>query len=346
MTRILVTGANGHLGANIVRSLLQRGHGVVPFIRRTSNLQGLEGLDLTYRYGDMLDLDSLKAAAEGCEVIIHTAAVYRFWVTDPADLVQETLEGTRNVFEAAKTAGVKRIIYTSTTFAVGASTDPDILYSPNDWNGEPLLPYAKAKVKAEKLAWQLAEETGISLIVFCPDGIMGPFDYSITQSMALLKGWLDGTVVTSLGGASFVDVRDVAEVHAQAVTKGELGQRYIIAGERLSMKDWGEIVTRLTGIKPKHIGAGRRASWLMGGLMELKAKLTGSQPTLTRAMALEFVDRYHYYDCTKTEQAFDFAPRQGEEVIADAIRWLNYVGEIDLPETTALNAYMPSGGAM
>ena len=218
-------------GANVVRSLLRRDHEVVSFVRKTSNLQGLEGLDdLTYRYGDMLDLDSLKAAAEGCEVIIHTAAIYRFYVADPADLIQETLEGTHNVFEAAKTAGVKRVIYTSTTFTIGASTDPDTLYSPSNWNDDPHLPYARAKVKAEKLAWRLADEMGISLIVFCPDGILGPYDYAITESTALLKGWLDGTGVIGGGGASFVDVRDVAEVHAQAVTKGEPGQRYIIAG--------------------------------------------------------------------------------------------------------------------
>jgi dihydroflavonol-4-reductase len=105
VTRILVTGANGHLGANIIRSLLKRGYEVVPFVRPSSDLRGLAPLNLTYAFGDVMDESSLLSAADGCDVIIHTAAVFRFWAEDPADIMQPALEGTRNIFNAAQKNG-------------------------------------------------------------------------------------------------------------------------------------------------------------------------------------------------------------------------------------------------
>lgn len=338
MTRILVTGANGHVGANVVRSLLQRGHEVVPFVRRTSNLRSLEGLRLSYRYGDMLDVDSLRAAMAGCEVVIHTAAIYRFWIKNPDDLIQPTIASTRHLFEAAKTADIKRIVYTSTTFTVGASADPKVLRNADDWNEEQYLPYTRAKVQAEKLAWQLAAETEIPLIVLCPNGILGPYDYAITPTTTILRDLINGTGVTGKGGGSFVDVRDVADIHAQAVTGGETGQRYLIAGENKTMKEYGEIVYQLTGERVRHIEAGRRLTILLAGLMELGAKLAGSEPQLTKDRARELIDRYHYYDCSKTERAFNFKPRGSEEMIRDAVAWLLYLGEIKQPVAGRLSA--------
>ncbi len=328
MTRVLVTGANGHLGANIVRSLLKHGHEVIPFIRRSSDVRGLEGLDLSYRYGDMMDAGSLAAAAQGCEVIIHTAAVYRFWAKNPDDIIRPTLVGTRNLFTAAKQAGVKRIVYTSTTFAVGSSDSPDTLRTAEDWNTDQHLPYTIAKTRGEQQAWQLAGETGIALISLCPNGILGPYDYGMTPTTELLCGLINGSGQTFNSGTSFVDVRDVAEVHARAVDAGTPGQRYIIAGEQLPMRELGDIIARLTGVKPPHIGAGRSLSLVIAGLMEMRARVSGSQPALTRNMVRELIGRYHYYDCEKTWQAFGLTPRPSEEMLVDAIRWLLFIGQI------------------
>ncbi|MDX1417253.1 MAG: NAD-dependent epimerase/dehydratase family protein [Candidatus Promineifilaceae bacterium] len=343
MTRILVTGANGHLGSNIVRRLLRRGHEVVPFVRRTSDLRGLAGLGLSYCYGDIMDVASLRAAMAGCAVVIHTAAVYKMIASNPEDVIQPALTGTHNVFAAAKATNVRRIVYTSSTFAVGSSTHPHMLRTAEDWNDEQHMPYTIAKVQAEKLAWRLADEMGIDMIALCPHGILGPYDYTITPSTELLRNLINGSGVTTEGGVSFVDVREAAEVHAQAVDGGEVGQRYIIAGENMTMKALGAIITRLTGIKPRHIGAGRRGMVLMAAMMELGAKLSGSEPKLTRDMARELIGRYHYYDCEKTKQTFGFAPRPTEEMVADAIRWLLLLGAIKPKAAAQFSAKLPPG---
>lgn len=341
MTRILVTGANGHLGANVVRSLLRREHEVVPFVRRTSDLRGLAGLGLSYQYGDLMDVASLKAAMAGCEVVIHAAAVYKMVAPNPDDIIQPTLVGTQNVFTAALTMGVRRIVYTSTTFAVGASPDPHTLRTANQWNDEQHIPYTIAKVQAERLAWQLAHEAGIEMIALCPNGILGPYDYAVTPTTAVLRNLINGTGITTPGGVSFVDVRDVAEIHAQAVDDGEVGQRYLITGENLTMKALGETITQLTGIKPRHLPLGRGAMWVMAAIMELGAKLSGSEPMLTRDMARELIERYHFYDCETTRRTFGFTPRPTEAMMADAIRWLLHMGEIKPQVAASLAKTLP-----
>lgn len=197
MNRILVTGANGHIGAKIVRSLLKHGYEVVPFVRTTSDLRGLAPLNLTYAYGDVMDESSLLAAAEGCEAIIHTAAVYRYWAKDPEEIMKPALDGTRNMFNAAKKVGVKRIIYTSSVWAVGLSTAPDMLRTTKDWNTDSQNPYEVAKTQSEQVAWQMADEFGIPMIAICPNGVLGPYDFRPTPSTVGFRDLVNGTQVTS-----------------------------------------------------------------------------------------------------------------------------------------------------
>ena len=124
MPRILVTGANGHIGANTVRSLLRRGYDVVPFVRTTSDVRGLEKLGLSYQYGDVMDYPSLVRAVDGCDAIIHHATMYRLWAKNPEDILQPAIVGTQNVFKAAQETQVRRLVYTSSVAAVGSLTKP------------------------------------------------------------------------------------------------------------------------------------------------------------------------------------------------------------------------------
>jgi dihydroflavonol-4-reductase len=328
MPRVLITGANGHIGANTVRSLLRRGHEVIPFVRPTSDLRGVQGLGLDFRHGDVMDGDSLAAAAEGCDVIVHTAAVYRTWTTDPAEVLEPALVGTRNLFEAARAVGVSRVVYTSSVAAVGAGAHPDDLRSEADWHEDARNPYYVAKTESEREAWHLSEAYGIPMIALCPAMVLGLYDYRITPSTEIILALINGTRTTWNGGFSLVDVRDVAAVHAAAVDGGELGQRYIIGGTNLTVQEIGKLIQQFTGVSPIHLGFGRRFSLLVAGAAGLWGRLTGSKPPFSHSEAYEVVERYSFYDCALTNQVFGLMPRGAQEVVCDCIRWLLYIGRI------------------
>jgi dihydroflavonol-4-reductase len=328
MTRVLVTGANGHVGSNLVRVLLRRGYEVVPFVRRTSDLRGLEGLGLDYVVGDVMDWNSLRAAAEGCDVMIHLAAFYRYWAKDPDEILQPALIGTRNALIAAKEAGIERVIYTSTTWAVGWSRHPNRLRTAADWNEDAHNPYAIAKTQGEKDAWRLADELGLALITICPSGIIGPYDYRITPSMAVLQGLINGTTPVTKSGLSLVHVHDVAEVHGRAIDQGKPGTRYIVAGPNALMHEYGQVVAKLTGVTPLQLKGGRTILQVVAVLAELGSQFTNAEPLLTRALAQEMGDRYMFYDSSTTYETFGISPRSIEEIFRDGIRWLLYINAL------------------
>jgi len=341
MSRVLLTGANGHLGANVVRALLKHGHQVVAFVRPASDLRGLAGLDLSYAYGDVLDGDSLVSAAAGCEVIIHSAAVFRYWMNDGTDIVQTSIIGARNIFAAAKAAGVRRLIYTSSTYAVGSTADFSISLTADHWNQEAHSQYAIAKTQGEREAWRLAGESGIPMIVLCPAGIWGPYDYRITPPMGWIKGLVNSTVPVIDAGGSFIDARDAAEVHALAIDQGHTGRRYILSGTDLRMTDMARIVQRLTGSRSPRLKLGLRPMMLLSGLMELGARISGRPPMSTRSFVRDQLGQYYNADGRDSNKTFNINPRGSEAMISGAIRWLLFTGDIHKRKARQLAAQFP-----
>lgn len=325
---ILVTGANGHLGVNTVRALLKKGHKVTAFVRKTSNLNGLKGLPLTYRYGDVRDIESLYEAVKGCEIIIHHAAVYKLWAKTLAEIMEPAIEGTRNLFSAASNAGVEKIIYTSSTTAVGTASDPKTPCTEKDWNKSDLVPYYVAKTKAEELAWDLSRKYNIPMIVFCPSGVLGRYDYSVTPTSRQIVEMLRGRGMTVEGAFSFIDARDAGEIYALAVEKGKTGERYILSADGILMKDVGKMVTALTGKWIPHFPFPRSINIASGMLFEIGARLTGWDPLFTEGVARELSHRYAIYDNSKTLEHFNYKLYSMEETMQDTIRWFSFIGKI------------------
>jgi len=341
MTRVLLTGANGHLGANLVRSLLKHGYQVIAFVRPGADLRGLAGLDVQIAYGDVLDGQSLVSAAAGVDVIIHSAAVFRYWVNDGTDIVGTSITGARFVFAAAQAQGIKRIIYTSSTYAIGSTPDINTVLTAEDWNQRPHSPYAIAKTMGEREAWRLSESSGIPLVVVCPAGIWGPYDYRITPAMGWIRGLVNGTIPVIKAGGSFVDVRDAAEVHALAIEHGQPGRRYIVAGEDLRMADMATIVRRLTGTRHIHLNLGLRPMLFFSGLMEIGAKVSGRPPLATRSFIRDQLNQYYNADPRDTNETFGIKPRGGEAMIDGAIAWLIHIGAIRLRKRRRLAVHFP-----
>lgn len=325
MPRSLITGANGHVGAHLVRELQQRDHEVVAFVRETSDLRGLAGLDVETRHGDIRDADSLIRAAKGCDLIFATAAVYRSWAKNPAEIMEPALKGAKNVFEAAAANGVGKIVFTSSIAAIGTSARPDAQRTEKDWNQDPVNVYMRAKTESERRVYELAEIHQVPVVVVCPSMVWGSLDYRITPSMLFLKNWLNGIGTTWTGGVNFVRAADVALVHALAAEKGEPGKRYLACGENVYIPEARKLLHQLTGVKPIH--AYGRAPNLMGAaFFELAAKMTGGEPFVSLSWAKEGAGRYQYYDGSWSQQQLGYTPMGFQDVLRESISWMLHIG--------------------
>ncbi len=330
--RVLLTGANGHVGANTARALLADGHTVVAFVRPNADLRGLDGLDLSYVYGDVTQADTLKRAVVGCDSVIHTAAVYSWWAKDVDTIIQPALIGTRAIFEAAHQAGIRRIVYTSSTAAIGSTSNPNGLLTVDNWNDGTSAPYALAKTQSERIAWELADQHGIELIALCPGAVLGPYDYRITPSTEVVLGMADGSGRSVDSGLSFVHAYDVGVIHAKALTHGTPNQRYAVVAERATFKELAALVTALTGRPVRHLSAPRAVTHLLATVMELGARITGNKPMFSRAQASEYSHRYQFVDGAATWQAFNHTPRDLRTMVRDTLEWLVQIGKLP-PQT-------------
>lgn len=320
--KVLVTGANGHIGSNVVRCLIKEGYSVKAFIRKESNTQGLDGLEIEYCYGNVMDAASLDEAVKGCDAIIHLAAVYKTIAKTPEEIVEPAIQGAKHVFAAAHKAGIKRIVYTSSIASIGFSYDPDKLLTGNDWNEDAQNPYYVAKTQSEKAAQELAREYGIHLVVICPAIVLGPYDYRITPSNQIVMDWINGNGQTYRGGMNIVDVRDVAAFHVAALKKGENCKRYIAGGENVWVKDAGQTVFDLTGRKSMHIPTGRTLTLISARFVEAFCKIFGLTPPFTYDLLYEVSERWGFYDFQESVDTFGFTPRKSAESLKGCVDWL------------------------
>jgi dihydroflavonol-4-reductase len=321
--RVLITGANGHIGANLCRELLSRGgYDLVPMVRETSDLRGLEGLGLDMAYGDILDAESVVKAAVGCDAIINLAAVYSTSTEDADAIMRPAVQGIENVLNAAKHHGIKRVVHTSSVVAVGFADRPGVLRTEKDWNDDPKLPYYAAKTRSEQRAWERAKALGIELICVNPSGIVGPHDYRITPSTQYLLDLALARTRTVQGGMSYIDVRDVAYVHAEALERGVPGERYICAGENLTTRQVGDLVEKFSAKPTKHLPFPRWFVLSTVWIQERATRMVGKRPALSYESAFEVVGRWCWFDSSKAETQFAYTPRQGEETVRDTLAWL------------------------
>jgi dihydroflavonol-4-reductase len=326
--KVLVTGANGHIGSNVVRSLISQDYQVKAFIRKSSDTRGLDGLDIEYCYGDVMNAESLEQAVIGCDAIIHLAAVYKTIAKTPEEIVEPAIEGAKNVFAAAHKAGIKRVVYTSSIASIGFSYDQNKLLTGNDWNQDAQNPYYIAKTQSERAAQELAKKFDIHLVVICPAIVLGANDYRVTPSNQIVMDWINGSGQTYLGGMNVVDVRDVADFHVAALTKGENCRRYIAGGENCVVKDLGQTVTRLTGRKPMHLPTSRGTTLFAAKIVEKFCKLFGLTPPFTYDLIYEVSERWGFYDFQDSIDAFGITPRKSEESLKASINWLLETGKI------------------
>lgn len=316
MGKVLVTGANGHIGCNVVRALAGEREPVA-FVRPSSDRRGLEGLSIEIREGDVLDHASLTRAMAGVEAVIHCAAAHRNFAADPSEILRPAVDGTKNVLDACASAGVERVVLTSTAATVGFAASATEPIDETHHVASPRSPYVRAKVEQERLA--LAERR-VGVVVLNPSGVFGPHDYRLTPATRAFIGMLAGD--PAMLGVSITDVRDVATAHVRALAKGRPGERYLVTGDVLTPAQASEAFARVAGWGPKVMTPPR---WLVGMLawwQERKARASGTDAPITREMLGDVWGKHLAYDSSRSRRELGMTYRSADEVIRDTIEWL------------------------
>ncbi|NOY97673.1 MAG: NAD-dependent epimerase/dehydratase family protein [Chloroflexi bacterium] len=324
MTKInLVTGANGHLGNNLVRALLARGEQVRASVRNPQNHTPFEGLDCEIVQADLMDKDSLLRALEGVDTLYQVAAVFKHWARAPQkEIIEPNLMGTRNVLEAAASQGVERIVYVSSEVTLDDRVLP---VTESTWRTEfHNNPYVQSKTESEQLAWRLADELGLDMVSVLPGAIIGPHCFKLTPTMDYLRQALNGEVFVDVNFPfTFVDARDVAAGMIAAAKKGRRGERYLLVTEEpVSTR---QIIAIVQEIDPKIKMPPRLPKLLlqiMSSAMGFASKITGKQPLLLRSQVELFYGVAARKDISKARRELGFDPRGPETSLREAFDYL------------------------
>jgi len=324
MKPTLVTGANGHVGNNICRMLVERGEQVRAMIRASADPEPLRGLNVEIVHGDVMDAASTARAVEGCGHVYHTAAGFIMWSRDPErDIIRPSVEGTRNVMEAAARVGVEKVMYTSTTGTMGFSLTPDRSLDETHFNTDPHTPYVKGKIAAEKEAFAIATRTGLPITSIHPGLILGPRFWKVSESVRQVADFINnGAPVYFEGGFGVVDVEDVARGALLAMDKGRNGERYILSGENLTVKGLFDLLAELTGLKAPTIKLPVPLLRVAATVMELGARVTGGRPQLDRTQVDEFAGKYCYFDSSKAKRELGYTWLSARDTLRRTVAWL------------------------
>ncbi len=327
--KVLVTGATGFIGGNLARELWRRGDDVRALVRPGSNRLTIENTGIVPVEGDILDRNSVDRAVQGCEAVFHVAAAYTFWSRDPAGVSRTNVEGTLNVLEAARQAGVSRTVYTSTVGTVGLPKkglgDEATPLDPKSLHGR----YKRSKLQAEQEALALAA-AGMPLVVVNPTAPVGPWDVKPTPTGKMALDFLRRKIPAYLKtGMNLVDVADVVEGHILALEKGKPGERYILGNRNVSLKEIFDILSSMTGLPAPRI---RAPYWLVVGVGYADRFVESTLLRREPAIPVEGVlasKTPAYVSCEKAVRELGQPQRPIEDALKQAVDWFTDQGYVD-----------------
>jgi dihydroflavonol-4-reductase len=253
----LVTGATGFLGSHVARVLADQGAQLRLLVRPASDLRNLDGLNgdrgVDRVVGDLRDAVSIEKALSGCDVVFHVAADYRLWVRDPDEMYRSNVEGTRYLLEAARKQGVRRVVYTSSVATMGFSSgskNGDVADEQSPVGIEDMIGhYKRSKFMAERVAVEAAR-SGVDVVIVNPTTPIGERDIKPTPTGRIVVDFLKRKFPAYVEtGLNLVDATECARGHVQALEKGKSGERYILGGENLTLKQILDRLGAITGLK-------------------------------------------------------------------------------------------------
>jgi len=246
---VFLTGATGFVGSHVARVLVAQGADLRLLVRSGSDLRNIQELQSERVVGDLRDAASLKKAVAGCEVVFHVAADYRLWVRDPAQMYRSNVEGTKAILEAARESKVRRVVYTSSVATMGFQSNGHLANEDSPVSLANMIgPYKRSKFMAEELAIQ-AGKSGMDVVVVNPTTPVGERDLKPTPTGRIVVDFLKKKFPAYVDtGLNLVDVAECARGHVAALEKGKTGERYILGGENLTLKQILDKLAAITGL--------------------------------------------------------------------------------------------------
>jgi dihydroflavonol-4-reductase len=323
--RIGITGANGFIGSHLLRSAVSQGHRPVALIQKGSSLKPIEDLEGSYDRidGDLLDDASLDTFVAQCDVLFHLAGFNRYWAPDDDVFRLVNLVGVTKVAEAALKHKLLRVVHASSCITLGASTEPTPRNEEASYNLHKLkFQYGETKLAGETEMMKWAKEKGLPVVIVNPTSAIGEMDFGPTPIGKPIQDIARGMwPVYVAGGACFIDIRDVVRALWLALEHGRIGERYVLAGENLSNREFMTLITECAGVARPRFRVPSPVLTMTAHIAEWTANhVTHKHPPLTPGMN-GLIGKFLYFDGAKAEKDLGFKAGPARPAIERCVKW-------------------------
>jgi dihydroflavonol-4-reductase len=330
--RVFVTGATGFLGSHVARALIEQGAELRLLVRASSDLRNVADLNAERVTGDLRDAATYAKALAGCDCVFHVAADYRLWVRDPQEMYRSNVEGTRQLLSAARNNGVRRVVYTSSVATMGFGTNGHAAHLPDEESPVSLADmighYKRSKFMAEEVAFEAAR-SGQDVVIVNPTTPVGERDVKPTPTgrivLDFLKRKFPAYVET---GLNLVDATECARGHIQALEKGKSGERYILGGENLTLKQILDRLAAITGLKSPTVKLPYVFALATGVVDEMvTGRLLGREPRAT-IDAVRMGRKMMFVSSAKAERGLGWRVVPVDAALQRAVEWFRANGYV------------------
>jgi len=328
--RAFVTGATGFLGSHVARLLVEQGAELRLLVRPTSDPRNIDGLNVERVVGDLRDPSSIEKALSGCEVVFHVAADYRLWVRDPSEMYRSNVEGTRALLEAARKQGVWRVVYTSSVATMGFTSGSNHGNLADEQSpvslAEMIGHYKRSKFMAEQVAIEAAR-SGVDVVIVNPTTPIGERDIKPTPTGRIVVDFLKRKFPAYVEtGLNLVDATECAHGHVQAMEKGRTGERYILGGENLTLKQILDRLAAITGLKSPTVKLPYIFALATGVVDEMvTGRLLGREPRAT-IDAVRMGSKMMFVSSAKAERELGWRVVPVDGALRRSVEWFRANG--------------------
>jgi len=338
--KAFITGATGFVGSHVARALAAQGAELRLLVRSTSKMDNITDLRAEVAVGDLREPESLKKAMSGCEFVFHVAADYRLWVRDPQEMYRANVEGTRAILQAAHASGVRRVIYTSSVATMGFTRDGHIAAEDSPVSIKDMVGhYKRSKFMAEEIALD-AGRKGANVVVVNPTTPIGEYDIKPTPTGRIIVDFLKRKFPAYVDtGLNLADVKEVARGHLLAMEKARPGERYILGGENLTLKQILDKLATLTGLPSPKVKVPHAVAMGFAVFDQFFTGIVmGREPRAT-IDAVKMGRKKMFASSAKAERELGYKALPVEDALRRAVEWFQAHGYVEpVAQVATVNA--------